>query len=370
MKITRISAWKVELPIDHGGFRWSGGGLRAFDSTVVRIETDEGITGWGEVCPLGPTYLPAYGEGVRAGIRQMAPSLVGSDPTRLSVVNARMDAALKGHPYVKSGIDIACWDILGKVAGLPVCSLLGGKHGDAVLLHRAISQDAAATMAAGVSDFRAQGYRRFQLKLGGRPQEDVDRIQQVVAVLEPGDTLIGDANGAWLMHEAAQVLPAMQEVSALVSTYLEQPCRTYEECLSIRRRTALPFILDESIDAVGPLVRAYGDAAMDAVNLKISKLGGLTRAARARDLCVELGVAMIIEDSSGGDVATAAVTHLAHSTPEGCRFASTDLNGYVTRKYAEGAPLREDGRLMASDAPGLGVAPYLEELGQPSIEIE
>src|SRR5690349_24578191 len=126
MKITRIQAYRVELPLHETTYKWSGGkSVTVFDSTIVRVETDTGIIGHGEVCPLGPFYLPAYAEGVRAGLRELAPHLIGFDPRELAVLNRRMDAALKGHPYVKSGIDIACWDILGKATELPVCALLG-----------------------------------------------------------------------------------------------------------------------------------------------------------------------------------------------------------------------------------------------------
>jgi len=151
LEITRIRAYQVALPLHEGSYRWSGGkSVSVFDSTIVEVETDSGITGWGEVCPLGPFYLPAYGPGARTGIAELAPHLIGEDPRELGRLNRRMDAALKGHPYVKSAVDMACWDILGRTAGLPVCTLLGGRYGEAVDLYRAISQESAAAMAARV----------------------------------------------------------------------------------------------------------------------------------------------------------------------------------------------------------------------------
>ena len=148
MKITRIAAYRVELPLHEGSYKWSGGkSVDVFDSTIVRVETDEGVVGHGEVCPLGPFYLPAYAAGVRAGIAELAPHLIGQDATELGKLNQLMDAAMKGHPYVKSGIDIACWDILGQVSGVPVCTLLGGRWGDDFVLYRAISQQSPEEMA-------------------------------------------------------------------------------------------------------------------------------------------------------------------------------------------------------------------------------
>ena len=109
---------------------------------------------------------------------------------------------------------------------------------------------------------------------------------------------------------------------------------------------------------------------MDAVNIKISKFGGLTKARQARDLCVSLGIAMTIEDSWGGDITTAAIAHLAHSTPPELLFTATDFNSYVTVSTAEGAPQRLHGRMAASTAPGLGISPRWQTLGEPVLSID
>ena len=365
MKISKISVFQVDLPLHEGSYNWAGGkSVKVFDSTVVRVETDEGITGHGEVCPLGPVYLPAYAEGARAGIQVLAPALLGQDPTQLVKLNRHMDATLKGHPYVKSAIDMACWDILGQATGQPVCNLLGGRYGDDFLLYRAISQEAPEAMASKVAGYRAEGYRKFQLKVGGDPETVIERIRAVSAELQRGDVLIADANTGWLMHQAARVVRDVKDIDV----YIEQPCETFEECYSIRKMTDHPFVLDESIDGLPILLRANSLQAMDVVNIKISKFGGLTKARQARDLCVSLGIAMTIEDSWGGDIITAAISHLAHSTPTELLFSSTDFNSYVTISIANDAPQRNNGRLAASTAPGLGITPKMDVLGQAVFE--
>ncbi|MFN0019657.1 MAG: cis-3-hydroxy-L-proline dehydratase [Pirellulaceae bacterium] len=366
MKIARIFAHRVELPLVEGCYRWSGGkSVSVFDSTIVGVETDTGLVGYGEVCPLGSFYLPAYAEGVRAGLRELGPHLIGYDPRELAKLNQRMDDALKGHPYVKSGIDIACWDLLGQVTGLPVCVLMGGRFGDKVRLYRAISQESPAEMAGKVTGYRAEGYTRFQLKVGGDADLDIERIRAVRAMLQPTDRLVADANTGWTQHEAMRVVRGVRDVDI----YIEQPCLTYEECLAVRRHTDHPFVLDENIDSLEMLLRGKADLAMDVVNLKISKLGGLTKTKQARDLCVSMGIAMTLEDSWGGDITTAAIAHLAHSTPEAYRFTSTDFNSYVTVSTAEGAPQRENGYMSASAAPGLGIKPRMSVLGKRVLEV-
>lgn len=366
MKIARVRAWQVDLPLHEGSYNWSGGkSVEVFDSTIVEITTDEGVTGYGEVCPLGSAYLPAYASGARAGIAELSPQLIGRDPTGLLPLVRFMESRLKGHPYVKSAIDIACWDILGRTSGQPICTLLGGRHGRDFPLYRAISQEEPDAMAEKVGRYREEGYRTFQLKVGGDPETDVERIRAVSELMGAGDVLIADANTGWLPHQAMRVVRAVRDIDV----YVEQPCLTYDECLSVRRHTDHPFVLDECVDGIGTLCRGHADGAMDVVNVKIGKFGGLTMARLARDLCVELGIAMTIEDSWGGDVTTAAIAHLAHSTPPECLFSSTDFNSYVTVSTAKGAPRRREGRLAASTVPGLGIEPRMEVLGAPVVDV-
>ena len=363
MKITGIKFWQVDLPLREGRYSWSNGNfVDVFDSTVVAVETDAGIIGYAECCPLGSAYLPAYALGVRSGIAELAPKLIGLDPTDIGTLNRHMDAVLRGHPYVKAPLDIACWDILGKVTGMPVYKLLGGAAQDRIALYRAISQESPEAMAGKIAGYRQEGYTKVQLKVGGNADTDIARIHQTRAILAPGDILVADANTGWTRADAARIVSAI----ASVDVYIEQPCPTYEECLSVRRRTARPFVLDEVIDDVGTLMTALTEDAMDIINLKISKVGGLTKARLLRDICVTTGTPMTIEDTWGGDIVTATIAHLARSTPAEFCFSATDFNSYGTVEIAAGAPRRIDGFMTASDAPGLGITPHLDRLGKPA----
>jgi L-alanine-DL-glutamate epimerase-like enolase superfamily enzyme len=366
LKITKIRAFKVDLPLHEGAYKWSGGNeVKIFDSTIVEIQTDAGISGYGEVCPLGPAYLPAFAAGARTGIATLAPSLIGMDPTQLNVINDTMDRAMRGHPYVKSALDIGCWDILGKVANQPVSTLLGGRFGEDFPLYRAISQDTPDAMAEAVSKYRVEGYTKFQLKVGGAPDEDMDRIRAVRSVLQRGETLIADANTGWTQHAALRVVDAIKDVDV----YVEQPCASYEQCLVVRRHTSRPFVLDEVMDSTSMVLRGISDQAMDVINLKISRVGGLSKARVIRDLCTSEGIAMTIEDTWGGDIGTAAIAHLAHSTPPQFLFSTTDFNSYVTVSAVENPPTRREGRLEAPKEPGLGIRPRMDVLGKPVLEV-
>jgi cis-L-3-hydroxyproline dehydratase len=363
MKITGIKYWQVNLPLREGRYSWSNGNfVDVFDSTVVAVETDAGVTGYAECCPLGSAYLPAYALGVRSGLAELGPKMIGLDPLDLGNINRHMDAVLRGHPYVKAPIDIACWDILGKVTGMPVYKLLGGAAQDKIALYRAISQESPQAMAAKIAGYRREGYTKFQLKVGGNADTDILRMHETRAILDAGDILVADANTGWTRAEAARIAAAVADVDV----YIEQPCATYEECLSVRRRTVRPFVLDEVIGDIGGLMKALADDAMDIINLKISKVGGLTKARLMRDICVASGTPMTIEDTWGGDIVTATIAHLARSTPQEFCFSATDFNSYGTVAIAGGAPQRVDGFMTASDAPGLGISPHMDVLGKPA----
>ncbi|MFT7530339.1 MAG: L-alanine-DL-glutamate epimerase-like enolase superfamily enzyme [Gammaproteobacteria bacterium] len=365
MKISGLKIYQIDLPLKEGSYSWSNQSFAAFDSTVVVIETDEGLTGAGETCPLGPSYLPAYAAGARAGIKQLAPDLLGENPLDLLKINQTMDRLLKGHPYVKSAIDMACWDILGKATNQPVYRLLGGLLQERVKLFKVVSRQAPDAMVERVIAYQEQGFKQFQMKVGANANEDIERIHKVAANLRTGNILAADANTGWQQHEAIRVVKAVRDVDV----YIEQPCVSYEECLAVRQHTDLPIILDECMDSLEQLIRGYQDRAMDLVNLKINRIGGLTRAKQFRDLCVSLGIVMTIEDSWGGEIATAAIAHLAHSTPDNFHFQSSAFHEYHNVAIAEGGPTIEDGKMFMSDKPGLGVEPNYDILGATCFEI-
>lgn len=371
MKITGIRVYQVDLPLKEGSYSWSTQSFSAFDSTVVIIETDEGVIGVGESCPLGPSYLPAYAQGVRTGIATIAPDLIGFDPTEVDAMNDRFDLLLKGHPYVKSALDMACWDLLGKKAGLPVYALLGGKRQPKVRLFKVVTRGDPQVMAERTVEYQSQGFKHFQVKVGEDAGRDIVRMHTVAAAMQPGDVMDADANTGWRQHEALRVVDAVKGLAAEhdIRVYIEQPCVTYEECLAVRQHCDMPMVLDECMDSLALLLRGYNDRAMDLINLKINRMGGLTRARQVRDLCVSLGITMTIEDSWGGEIATSAIAHLAQSTPQDSHFQSSAFYEYHTRAIAEGAPVMDAGYMTASDKPGLGVEPIMEVLGDPVFKI-
>jgi L-alanine-DL-glutamate epimerase-like enolase superfamily enzyme len=336
--------------------------IETLPSTVVRVTTSDGVEGFGEVCPLGPAYLPAHAGGARAALYELAPAVIGLDAGNLAAVNAAMDSALMGHGYAKSAIDTACWDALGRSVGRPVCDLLGGRLSESFPLYFAVPLASAEEMTAYVQARRAEGIHRFQLKIGADPYEDAARTRSVVEATGPEDVVVADANGGWGIQDAVVAARAMED---LARVFFEQPCPTFEECLVVRQRTTLPMILDECIRDVHSLLRAHEEKALEAFNLKISKVGGLTKAKLMRDLAVELGLRVTIEDAWGGDLVTAAVSHVAASTPPATLFTVSFMNDWTNERIAGHQPRSMAGFGSAPTAPGLGIDVDVEALGAP-----
>ncbi|MDX1521820.1 MAG: mandelate racemase/muconate lactonizing enzyme family protein [Anaerolineae bacterium] len=362
MKIVRISVYQIDLPFVDGTYNFAKGkGMAIADSTVVRLDTDDGISGWGEVCPLGPNYLPSYAAGARAAIGALAPHLLGQDPTQIGAVNRLMDFELSGHEYAKSPLDVACYDILGQAAGLPAYALLGGRQQHRLPMYRSLSQLPPDELVALANDYREQGYRQIQIKIGNDPDGDIERIRAIVGSRRTGEIILADANTGYRKDDALRVAAATRGLDY----YYEQPCERYADNLFVRRQATQPFKLDESLKAIDDLLQAGVDNACDVACIKISKMGGLTKARFARDYCAQLGIPMTVEDTWGGEIVTAALGHLAVSTPPDFLLNTTDLHNYNTVHFADNAPKNVEGHLLVADRPGLGSTPDLDVLGEP-----
>ena len=197
MRIERISLYALTLPL-RKPYRLSGGRLlfTELDSTFVKIETDEGIIGWGEGCPWGHSYLPAHGPGIRAAAETLAPALLGLDPRHSDRVNQAMDLVLPGHLYAKAPFDIACWDCFGQATGLPLVDLLGGRHDAPTPIASSISTGSPEEMEAEIEDYRGRGYRVHSAKVGGDVARDIERVRHLAAIERPGELIFYDVNRA------------------------------------------------------------------------------------------------------------------------------------------------------------------------------
>ena len=363
MRIKRVEVFNFDLTYVHGNYVMSGGrAISSLPSTLVRVTADNGLQGWGEVCPLGTTYLPAHAQGARAALSLLAPALVGVDPMSLAAVNDAMDAALSGHAYAKSPVDVACWDLTGRALGVGVATLLGGIRQERFPLYMAVPLGTPDEMTAYVLQRRKEGIHRFQLKVGGDPTLDGVRVRQIIEATGPEDLVIADANCGWRLNDALVAARAMESLPRL---YLEQPCRTMEECIEVRKRTSLPMVYDEIVTDLPTLLRAIREGGAGAVNLKVSRVGGLTKARLLRDVCDELGIQVTIEDTWGGDIVSATSAHLAASTRARCLLTVSFMNDWTNEHVAGHQPRSVNGFGSVPAGPGLGIEVDPSRLGQP-----
>ncbi|HEX7386844.1 MAG TPA: mandelate racemase/muconate lactonizing enzyme family protein [Castellaniella sp.] len=363
MKIRRIDVYHFDLTYTHGVYIMSGGReITVLPSTLVRVLSDDGQEGWGEVCPLGTTYLPGHAGGARAALELLAPALIGVDPTNLAAVNDRMDATLMGHEYAKSPIDVACWDLTGKIWGASVAEMLGGVRQERFPLYFAVPLGSPEAMSEYVQARRAEGIHRFQLKLGNDPVLNGLRSRQVVAETGAEDIVVGDANCGLRLNDAIIAARAMEDLPRF---YLEQPCPTMEECIELRKHTTLPMVYDEVVHDVQTLLRAVHEGGAGAFNLKVSKVGGLTKAKLMRDLGQELGLQITVEDTWGGDVVSAASAHIAASTKAQSLLSVSFMNDWVNEHVAGYQPRSQNGFGHVPTTPGLGIEIDRGALGKP-----
>jgi L-alanine-DL-glutamate epimerase-like enolase superfamily enzyme len=209
---------------------------------------------------------------------------------------------------------------------------------------------------------RAEGIHRFQLKVGGDPAVDGVRARQVIEATGDDDVVIADANGGWRLNEALQAARLMEDLPRL---YLEQPCPTMEECIEVRRQTTLPMVYDEVVHDVPTLLRAVRDGGAGAFNLKVSKVGGLTKAKLMRDLAQDLGIQVTIEDTWGGDIVSATSAHLAASTRAESLLTVSFMNDWTNEHVAGYQPRSVNGVGSAPTGPGLGITVDESTLGAP-----
>jgi cis-L-3-hydroxyproline dehydratase len=366
VKIDNIQVFEYDASWIHGDYSISRGrSANCQRSLVVRLRTDEGLEGWAETCPHGRTYLPSFLEGERAALQVLGSAVLGADPCNLGRIAQTMDDTLLGFNAAKSAIDIACWDIMGKSVGLPVCDLLGGRLHDSFPLFVAVPIDTLESMAGHVERDLAQGVDVFQVKVGDDPDTDVARVRAVLEAAGPSSTVIADANGGWNLQSA---LIAARGLDGL-PVRLEQPCRTLADCAELRKHTSLPMILDECVVTIEDLMLAKLVAGAGGINLKASRLGGFTKARGVRDAAQALAMTFTVDDTWGGALTTAQNAHLAASSSTESLTAATCFADWIQPLVATTPPHAVRGRGEAARAPGLGVDVHVDLLGPVVFEV-
>jgi L-alanine-DL-glutamate epimerase-like enolase superfamily enzyme len=361
MKISKISVFQVDLPLEHP--YWLSGGRLKFeilDATLVKIETDDGVIGWGEGTPWGHTYVPAHGPGIRAGIATMAPFILGLDPRRLLDIERAMDLALPGHLYAKSPIDMACWDIAGQAAGLSIADLMGGGSRTARPIASSVGAKTIEDTREVIDRYRQRGYIAHSVKIGGDVARDIARIRDVEANRRPDEIILYDVNRCWTRQQALQVMNAVEDLHVTI----EQPCETLDDIAALAGKHATPVSVDESLVTLQDAARIARDGVAEIFGIKLNRVGGLTKAARMRDIALAHGIDMFVMATGGSVLADTEALHLAATIPDANCHAVWACQDMLTIDIAGGrGPRNINGHLHLPEAPGLGVHPDADALG-------
>ncbi len=363
MRITKIQVYKVDLPLEHP--YWLSGGRLKFeclDATFVKLETDAGITGWGEGTPWGHTYVPAHGPGIRAGIETMAPFILGLDPRKVLDVERAMDLSLPGHLYAKSPIDMACWDIAGQAAGLTIADLMGGGSRTPKPIASSVGAKTIDETRAVMDRYRQRGYVAHSVKIGGDVERDIARVRDVENMRKPGEIILYDVNRGWTRQQALQVMHATVDLCVT----FEQPAESLDDIAAIRPLHSAPVSVDESLVTLQDASRIARDGLAEVFGIKLNRVGGLTKAARMRDIALAHGIDIFVMATGGSVLADTEALHLAATIPDQNIRAVWACQDMLTVDVANGrGPRNIDGLLHLPEEPGLGVHPDEDALGDP-----
>ncbi len=334
-------------------------------STVVEVVDSSGLKGYGEACLASPQYQPAFNDGVRVSLEILAPAILGYDPIKLNVIHALMNEALDGHPEGKAALDIACWDLSGKILDRSVVDLLGGARQKNIITYHVVGIGTPEYAATEAERLQREGITRIQLKAGGRPiDQDIECIKAVCKVLQPGTDLAVDTNRGWTSAEAVKVSNAC----AGLSLSLEQPCSTEAELIQLKMQCNHPIIVDENTTDIRSVARMISSGTADGFGLKITRLGGVTNMRVIRDLCIATHTPMSSDDAWGGDIIAAAGVALGATLDPHFSRGAWIAHPYHQTHYDEvNGPRIENGFVtLPKGGPGLGLVFKDGQFGEPA----
>lgn len=364
MKIAEIHIYQHDLPVKNGPYTMANAEVWALDTTLVKLVADNGQTGWGETCPVGPTYAESHAAGARAALIAMGEGLVGAEVAPVTL-HRRMDGLLNGHNYAKAAIDIAAHDLLGKHLGVSVSTLLGGAATDRVPSYYATGVGAPDDIARLAAEKLAEGYPRLQVKVGGRPVElDIETIRKVWEKIGgSGMRLAVDGNRGWTTRDALRVSRECPEIPFV----MEQPCNTLEDLQKIRPQISHGLYMDENSTSLNTVITAAGTGLVDGFGMKVTRIGGLHPMRAFRDLCEARNLPHTCDDSWGGDIIAAACTHIGATVKPGLLEGVWLAAPYIEGNYDAGNGIRiEGGHISVPQGSGLGVTPDEGLFGAPA----
>ncbi|MEM7206436.1 MAG: enolase C-terminal domain-like protein [Pseudomonadota bacterium] len=361
-RIASVNVYSKTLPVKNGPYTMAGQEVWELDTTIVELIGENGISGWGEVCPLGTLYAPIHAGGLRAALEIFVPEIIGAEATPRNITRI-LDTALNGHNYARAILDIAVYDLIGKTLGVPVSTLLGGAIRDKVKSYFVLGLKPVDKVLELAHTKVDQGMRRLQIKIG-RPdvQEDIEVIHRVYEAVGKTTELIADGNRGLSARNTIRLSQACRDIPIT----LEQPCDMIETNRAIKTQLCHPLFLDENILDINIAADVIGQGLADGFSMKISRLGGLSQFAVFRDLCAARGLPHTVDDGWGGNILAAATIHMASTVNAKYFEAAWLATPYQEESYAPDPLITiENGYVDVPTGAGLGINPHAEQFGEP-----
>ncbi len=365
MRIREIEAIPVHVPLKAGlTTRTAHGDHVTSDYVIVRVQTDEGLVGLGEAT-VSAIWSGETSRSTVAAIEGfLKPALVGSDPSRVLALRQVMDRALKANPFTKAAVEMALWDLAGKAAGVPVYQLLGGKLRDAVPIKMMIGAFDPPQAVALAERFLAWGVRCLKVKVGLDLAGDVARVKAVREVAGPEIPITVDSNCGWNVTTARKALEQLKPLDLRVA---EQPIAPGDIAglAYLRQVSGIPIMADESVWTLGEALNVASSRAVDVISIYPGKNGGIASSIEISHVAQAAGLACHVGSNLELGIASAAMLHLAASTP--AIDSETYPADILGPNYHESDLLREPLVLgphaaIVPDKPGLGVELDEEQL--------
>ena len=358
MKITKIETIPVQVPIiEQLSIRGSRGWHRVSPFLVVRVHTDKGITGLGEVSCTPIWSGEDHTTAAHFIDTLISPALIGTDPTEVERVGTLLEKAVAGNPFTKAGIEMALWDILGKAANLPLYRLLGGPVREFIPTKWSISGEEPERAAEIALWAKTQGFQTMKVKVGMNPGKDLERVRAVRSAIGPEIRLGVDANGGWSTSVAIQTIQRLADQDIL---FAEQPVQPFDVTwmADVRRQVQVPVMADESLYTLYDAMRLVRAGAADIFSIYVGKSGGIGPARKIAAVAEAAGISCTIGSNLEMGIASAAMIHLAMATPaiDPDAFPCDIIGPLCYEGDLLKSPLKiVPGRAYPPEGPGLGV---------------
>ncbi len=352
--VSRMTVHHLSLPVNRPRDHGSGTVAGAVEIVLLRLDTAGGLVGWGEASPWA--VFTGTAEAAAAALdRYLRPLILGADPRNLAGVMAGADRTLVGHPEAKAAMETALLDLLGRMSGLPVYALLGGRCRETIPLSVSLADPDFAADLDLLARIRAEGVGIIKLKTGTKDHRfDLDRLERLRADHEDLDIRV-DYNQGMAAHEA---LRRLRDVEAFRVSFIEQPVqgREREAMAALTAALNTPILADESVFDPEDAVRAVRDRVANLFSVKIMKSGGPRRGLAVAAIGAAAGIACYGGDMFESGIAHLAGSHMIAAAPNislGCEF-------YQARWYlaqdvlAKPFPI-DDGKVIVPETPGLGI---------------